>query len=233
MTLAVSKSSETDIRIAADLSRSLGLKHHVIVAEPHVDAQADRVAWERQTLAASSDAIDVVLIPGRFYRFFRAGDVLVRGGCFELGRRYYRKQLGDLDLDHHGAQKIWEHMMAERALDLATESEPDAGVNWRRQHPDGLAAVDSFYLDQRIGGWLALDELALDCTLATLIQPAASDAVLSSLVSGTKKGSEEGRIQLGCIRQLAPNLLNMPINPATQVSFTQRAYRKMKRLMSR
>ncbi|HYG27244.1 MAG TPA: hypothetical protein VD906_10080, partial [Caulobacteraceae bacterium] len=91
----------------------------------------------------------------------------------------------------------------------------DAWLAWRREHPNGLDLIDAFYLDQRIGGWLAAAEQSIDFTGALSFQPASSAAALDALLSPPQADRAESRLQMAVIRQLAPGLLKFPMNQKT------------------
>jgi hypothetical protein len=75
--------------------------------------------------------------------------------------------------------------------------------------------VDSFYLDQRIGGWLAAIEHGLDLLPGRSFQPVNSLPVLRALVTPGIEERLSGELQKDAIRRMAPELLRFPVNPLT------------------
>jgi hypothetical protein len=199
-----------DIEIAGRISRHLGLRHHVV--GPEAFDEAPLRLWREHALDSYRDADDVHLIPQNQYRFLGAGDLLVRGGCFEFGRRFYASRFTGLDFGNATGTALWSRFES-AAPHLPTVAALDAWLDWRRGHADGLDLVDSFYLDQRAGGWLASVEHGLDMLPGPTLPAANCSRILSALITPNEAERADGRLQRDVIRLLEPGLLRFPVNP--------------------
>lgn len=199
-----------DIEIAGRISRHLGLRHHVV--GPEAFDEAPLRLWREHALDSYRDADDVHLIPQNQYRFLGAGDLLVRGGCFEFGRRFYASRFTGLDFGNATGATLWSRFES-AAPHLPTVAALDAWLDWRRGHADGLDLVDSFYLDQRAGDWLASVEHGLDMLPGPTLPAANCSRILSALITPNEAERADGRLQRDVIRLLEPGLLRFPVNP--------------------
>jgi hypothetical protein len=215
--------SRSDIEIAGRISRYLGVQHHVIGPNPRTE---DPVRlWREHTLETHSDADNTHLIPQDQYRFLRAGDTLVRGGCFELGRRFYASRLKDLTFENASGLDLWGRFETEPP-DADAVASLNEWLAWRRRHGSGLDLVDAFYLDQRVGGWLSALEHGLDMQPGISVPVANCGRILSSLITPGEADRRTGRLQREVIGMLEPNLLRFPVNP---ISLGDRAGRILRR----
>jgi hypothetical protein len=213
----------SDIEVAGQISRYLGVQHHVVGPNPRNEDSAR--LWREHTLGTYCDADDTHLIPQDQYRFLKAGDILVRGGCFELGRRMYAFRLKNLTFENASGTDLWGRFEADQP-DAYTVASLDAWLAWRRQHSCGLDLIDAFYLDQRVGGWLSALEHGLDMQPGISVPMANCGRILSSLITPGEADRRTGRLQREVIGMLAPNLLHFPVNP---ISFGDRAARILRR----
>jgi hypothetical protein len=218
-----------DIAVAARICRYLGVKHSVVGAQG-VDAAANDL-WRRHTLGSYSDADNNGLLTGDQYRFLTPEKIFIRGGLFEVGRRFYQQQFAGLD-DRTVTGKAIFRRFEPTALDEDAAPSLDAWLDWRRSHEQGLDLVDSFYLDQRVGGWLASIEQALDLLPGRSFQPANALPVMRALVTPEIEDRQTGRLQHDAIGQMAPELLRFPLNPQPVLrrgkNLARRIYRSAK-----
>lgn len=212
-----------DIEVAGRIARHLGLKHHVI--GPEIRDESLTQIWREHSAKTYSDADNIHLLPQNQYRFLKADDVLVRGGCFELGRRFYSSRLVGLDFSNATGAALWSRFETE-APDPQTVAALDEWLDWRRRHDNGLDLVDAFYIDQRAGGWLSAVEHSLDMMPGLSLPAANCGRILSALITPGEADREAGRLQRETIRQLAPGLQKFPINPT---SFGDRATKLLRR----
>jgi hypothetical protein len=226
--------NRTDIDLAARICRYLGVKHRIVGPEPFDEHRLQ--VWREHTLESHHDADDAYLIPQNQYRFLKSGDVLVRGGCFELGRRFYGQLLEGLDLQSATGADLWSRFEGERGEMHQIEGLND-WLRFRRQHDNGLDLADAFYLDQRVGGWLSAIEHGLDLNPGISIPPANADRIFAALISPSESERRDGLLQRAVIEHLAPNLLRFPVNPKTLEERTRtlvgRGKGILKRLMRR
>ncbi len=201
-----------DIEIAGRISRHLGIRHHVI--GPEAFDEVPLRLWREHGLETYRDADDAHLIPQNQYRFLGAGDLLVRGGCFEFGRRFYASRFTGLDFGNATGTALWSRFET-AAPHPPTVAALDTWLDWRRRHADGLDLVDSFYLDQRAGGWLSAVEHGLDMLPGVSLPAANCNRILSALITPGEADRLDGRLQRDVIRLLEPGLLRFPVNPAS------------------
>lgn len=199
-----------DVELARRICRHLGLKHQVI-GPGERDERVSR-AWREHSAETYSETDNFYLLPQDQYRFLQASDVLVRGGCFELGRRFYASVLNGLDFATATGPVLWSRFEA-GPPDQPTIIAFDDWLEWRRQHDNGLDLVDAFYLDQRLGGWLSAVEHGLDMVPGISLPAANCGRILSALITPDQADRVSGRLQREVIRRLAPGLLKFPVNP--------------------
>jgi hypothetical protein len=206
-----------DISISQEISQHLGVRHHVISPSGHSEEVLS--AWEHHTCRAIHDA-DNAFFPADQYGFARAGDLMLRGGCFEVGRRFYDWALHGMNFENATGERIAERF----------QSTPDKAVPlndwlaWRRAHHTGLDLLDAFYLDQRVGGWMSAIEQGLDMLPAVSLHPVNNLMSYRALITPTIADRASGRLQVETIRKLAPSLLNWPFNPEPP---TRRTFRSV------
>jgi hypothetical protein len=229
-TSLVSEASHIDIDIARALATRYGFEHRVV--EPVPGGEQDLALWRIHTGWSVSDADDNKLVPGRQYRFLGSEDVVLRGGCFELGRRFFERRLSDLSSVPR-AEEIESRFDGPRFTDEDDRS-LEAWIDWRRAHPIGLSFVDSFYLDQRIGGWLASIEQGLDIFPFISVHPGNSDAAFAALMSyEDPRQAREGRIQRLAATSMCRDILDVPVNPTPTLRKLTRQVRSRLRAMRR
>jgi hypothetical protein len=158
------------------------------------------------------------LVPGNAYRFLEKDHALIRGGCFELGRRFYRRKFGGLEVSEATGEQVLSRFKSDaNAENVRFLNE---WLAWRRSHRNGLDLTDNFYLDQRLGGWLSALEQSLDVLAGNSIQPVNCERFLSSLIAPmSREERSTGALQREVIRHLDSKLLKIPINP---ISFAQK-----------
>jgi hypothetical protein len=205
-----------DAKIAADLCRYAGVRHSVVPMEKPDPKAA--VALSLHT-ADSFAGVDLqYLVPGNAYRFLEKDHALIRGGCFELGRRFYRRKFGGLEV----SEATGEQLLSRFKSDANAENVRflNEWLAWRRSHGNGLDLTDNFYLDQRLGGWLSALEQSLDVLAGNSVQPVNCERFLSSLIAPmSREERSTGALQREVIRHLDSKLLKIPINP---ISFAQK-----------
>ncbi|MFC3687691.1 hypothetical protein [Aquipuribacter hungaricus] len=200
-----------DVRVAADISRYLGVRHHVVEPSPH---QEDRVrAWREHTLHAYDDADNRLLLPRDQYRFFHRGTVLLRGNAFEFGRRFLAPRFRGLDPDDLTGTALWRRFEGSAPPHAPSVAALDEWVATRRHRRDGLDLVDGFYDDHRLGGWLASLEHGLELLPGVSVVPANSARAKAALLAPTHEERTAGTVQRDVVHDLAPELERFPVNP--------------------
>lgn len=203
---------ETDITVAAAISRRCGLRHHVIDLEPLVPGVSELV--ERHVSGAVIGWDITHVFPGNVYRYLRPGDAMIRGCCFALGRRHYARQLGDFDFAAANGAEIWRANSGEPGPEELSGFLDD-WHDWRARHLDGLDWLSAHYLDQRLTGWEAALEHGYDLLPAVVLNPANNARIYSALLTLDPEDQAAGRLQKALIARFAPELTHFPINPLT------------------
>jgi len=211
VTQAIADRSKVDVEVARQVAARLGVQHEVI--EPRgYDAEAVR-QWAAHTMQSYDDADNHYLFPCSQYRFSTPGSALVRGGCFEIGRRFFAYRLRDITLANATGAEILGRFENEGSQNEAAIQDLEQWLAWRRHHSDGLDLADSFYLDQRVGGWLSAIEQAQDGLPGISVQPANCTEILCAMLTPPAQKQVSGALQRDAIKRLAPQLLEIPVNP--------------------
>ncbi|MEX2670969.1 MAG: hypothetical protein WD294_02540 [Phycisphaeraceae bacterium] len=153
------------------------------------------------------------------YRGIDSG-ILLRGNCFEVARRGY-------------AIRFWEAPVVEgfqamlRRFDLSPEAEVASSLaewlDWAQANPvTGLEWTDRFHLEQRLAGWYAAIEQALDLLPVEHVPPVNSVGIYRLLLSLDGDLRQRGEHQHDLIQRMWPILLTVPINPVEQQKRTLR-----------
>lgn len=203
------KMPKSDLSIPIDICSRYGIRHHIIRPNRRDNMNISR--WDEHTYRSINDGDNNYYFPYDQFRLFVEGDFLIRGSGFEVGRRFYRHQLGDLTFDTATGRLICDRMSS--TGDEWTAAFLDEWLEWRRIHNGGLDLVDSFYLDQRMGAWVPAAEQSLDSIAGTSIQPANSLAAYDALITPNIEERISGLLQEEVIRFLEPALLEFPFNP--------------------
>jgi hypothetical protein len=222
------ETKRNDIEVARQICAKFGIRHHVVTPEEHRPDIA--AAWHNHTLDSYCDADNLRLIPCNQYRFLGPNDVLLRGGIFELGRRILKRYVFSRlpEPEALTGNILWRFFEPD-GFDAAAVASMDEWLSWRRGHDIGLDLIDAFFIDQRVGGWLAAIEQSLDMLDGTSLQPANCPAFYSALLTGDPVDRTNGSIQKAVIRQIDPDLLKIPINPEPLTVTTRKALGRIKR----
>jgi len=194
------------------LARSIGAAHRFV--RPGRFSAAREKKYDAHTGRQSVDADRGYYARGQ-WNFLAAGDVVVHGGCFEVGRCFYYRRFPE------PAEPGRVPAAAEIAgwLGEPADSSAVAGLEqWVRhaaQHPlPWLDWRDRFYIEQRLAGWLSSLEHSLDLIDATRYHPANAAETFSLLLEVPRAERATGEHQRELVRRLAPALLELPVNPA-------------------
>jgi hypothetical protein len=196
-----------DRLLPVKLARQVGIDHVWVTG-----AHFDRAKAQFFDTHSSNNVVD---IQREFYvrdqwRFLQPGDLIVGGLCFEIGRCYFWKKLGDAPLPSVAAIANGYHERSDSSLCQGMRE----WLDWveKTPHPD-LDWRDRFYIEQRLGGWQSAREQSMDLVPAELLHPMNShDAHALSLSVPVEKRAT-GRHQIDLVKRMAPQLLELPINP--------------------
>jgi hypothetical protein len=144
------------------------------------------------------------------------GRTLAKGNCFEIGRCYFWEKFSQqtqapTDADQILAgyrpwwtpkpEALWTHALQAW---IGSLSEPmSLKMDWR----------DRFYLEQRLGGWLSANQMYPDIFDSTNFYAGNSLWIFDLLLRLDPAKRESGAAQREIISAMAPQLLDLPINP--------------------
>jgi len=151
-----------------------------------------------------------------------AHGVILRGGCFELGRRFYHHDIPDtvaaagLSVDKLLARKQNPWLRGRQPL---VRDGFAAWLEWANAHPeDGLDIRDRLYWEQRLGAWLSSIEQGLDLVGVERIHIANSHLIFNLLNQIPQDLRASGVAQREIIRQLVPRLSEFRFNPPDPIT---------------
>lgn len=210
-TQRIPEMAAADAALPPQLAQAAGVPHQWIDAE--AGSPVDLALHDAHTGAHTFD-IDRRFIADGQWRFAGPQDLVLRGGCFEVGRGYYWKSFAARSPRHAPppAEAIARGLgepVGSSAVDGLRE-----WVEWAEAHPHpGLDWRDRLYIEQRLAGWLSSIEQALD-----LVDPVRFHAIncsrsfgwLLSLPEDVRLASQH---HVDLIHRMAPDLLRFPFNP--------------------
>lgn len=201
----------SDVTVARAISRRFGLRHRTFplaAAEPAAVAR-----FAAHTAGAFRDWDHDHIYPGGGYGYLAAGDAMVVGACFEIGRQLTGEtRFKGLDFASATGAEVWARR-AGTAAPGVHEGFLDEWIAWRRAHPLEMDFAAAFYLDQRIGAWRSALEQGYDLLPGVSICPANAPLIYSALITPSPADQRAGRLQREVIGLLAPELLDFPFNP--------------------
>ena len=213
VTNLVRNDAPDDARVAARLCRRYGITHHTIAAAGPDQTAAE--AFDRHT-GGSEANVGRNLALGDFLRMFRPGDLIIHGMVLEVGRRFFARRLEPVDF--RTSRSAADGLAGVYRLDLArAKAALRAWYLWRRAHPiSDIDYVDAFYLDQRLGGWMAALRQGRDAFPPDFCSPAGSWTCIDLLMSASPARRAEAAIQMRAMERLLPGVGKaVPINPVS------------------
>lgn len=176
-------------------------------------------------LGAHADA-DLAFYARGMYAGAGPGDLLLRGGGFEVGRLGWDRELGGLGWeaalsDPSRLAGAFGNFGSRRHLDAAFAR----WLAWAASSPGSrrLSLGEAFYRDQRLCGWLAAVEQAADLTGALPLQPANSAYVHDLLLAPPRADREASLAQKRAVALAGHGLADLPYNPDLDPSSRRRA----------
>lgn len=205
--------SAADARTAATICKRYGVAHHAIERQ-------GQNAQDLETYRAHCGGVvgdrGEVYVAGNYHRHFPDGAVLLHGGGWEIGQRFYEKRLGGVDSSLRGG-----------ALDDLSEAFGGLGeheraalgewLHYRIENPiAGVDLVDGFYIDQRRGGWGASNAQEADVFGYNFLMLSNSWAVINEILSVSVEERRANAVQMRVMDLLTPGISRVtPINPKT------------------
>lgn len=136
--------------------------------------------------------------------------IVIRGGIFEAGQTFGRSILNNnIDSFYDDYTHYYSESFTSRKQQLALSE----WLQYAKDFPiDFIDIRDRFYIEQRVGGWVAALEQALSINKWNSIQLANNREVISILLSATAEEREKLLLTNNSIRVLDNRLLNYSIN---------------------
>jgi hypothetical protein len=220
-TLCRDSRGTSDAKVAADLCQKFGVRHRSLTpsAKRHI---ANLEKLKRHTGGAEGDAAQEDVL-GDYYRDFPTDAIVLHGGVFELGRRYYENRFVSVNFaNSRVAAKGIADAFGEKAKHVAAPLR--TWHRYRQAHPiERMDFLDMFYLDQRRGGWGASNQQAQDAFGPDQVIIANSWRAIELLMSPPRTLRTSAAIQMGAAELLTPGIATaVPINPMNFMSKVRR-----------
>jgi hypothetical protein len=212
--------SRADLEIPPKIAASLGLSH--ILIEPRSLDSSLRRQLDEHTAGNMVDADRDFISKGQWDSIPKSAIVL-RGGCFEFGKAYFDQKISSsLDIAaitaplkiQNGFGPAW----LSKRQPLITKSLVE-WLRWVGSAPEpNLDFRDRFYLEQRLGGWLADVEQALDITGTIRVHVANSRLAYSIMNTASRADRKAVVYQKKIISRLNPGLIAFPFNQVDPIN---------------
>jgi hypothetical protein len=202
-----------DWLIPPSLTRKEGLQHKRIRRRHrHSD---DMLALYDQHTAMHSADVDRLFVARHQWDLGTSRDVVLRGHCFGVARRYFwsRLQTPSTPLGAILDGKSIATYFGEPENSSASDGLKE-WVEWTKQNSDpAIDWRDRFFIEQRLAGWLSAIEQSLDLVNPVRFFPANSGRVLALLLRMPPENRVAAQTHVDIIERLAPRLNKLPYNP--------------------
>ena len=146
---------------------------------------------------------------GQFDGFTR-DTVIIRSGIFEAAQHYGRSIMTDATLEalEEGVRKYYSSDISKKQDKALKE-----WIAYAKENPIPFVDVrDRFYIEQRVNGWVAAIEQAMDINDFTSIQIANCSELISVLLSATDEERSNLSLSFEPIKLMTPGLMEFPVN---------------------
>jgi hypothetical protein len=202
--------SLADVELPGMLARAVGVPHEWH-RPGHTRPEAE-AAFDQHS-AGDTVGVDRGYWSRGQWDFVREGDSVLRGGCFEVGRCYYHRRLPMSP----GSTPAPADEIARSLREPPGTPITPALAQWveatTRTSVPRLDWRDRFYLEQRLGGWLAALEQALDLVPGERVHIANAAATYALMLELPEDVRGRGQHQRDLVARLAPPLAEFPFNP--------------------
>ena len=207
----------SDASIPKQLAQMCGKEHRLIKRN---GKNTDN--WEKFNQHTSGHSVETdreYMLYQQFDELEGETDVLLRGGGFEVGRCAYYPWLPPESIDGAGISAIQKGNEAQgrswhKWVEWVAQT-PQVALDWR----------DRYYIEQRLAGWLACTEQALDIVNMPRMVPANSSLFYNVMLNLPKEVRKTKVQMTDLIGYMSPELLQVPINPP--VNFYYKQYRRV------
>lgn len=158
--------------------------------------------------------------------------LLLHGGGWEIGQRFYENRLVDME-DSSPTDALDKLCAAFGGLGEHERCALEKWLDYRIANPiKGVDLVDAFYIDQRRGGWGAVNAQEADVFGHTFIMPANSWAIVNELLSVSVEDRRANAAQIAMMNILTPGVSRVaPINPRSFAANWKRFKRSIKSVL--
>lgn len=201
-----------ETKIAARIAALAGVPYRVLGPAPTVQDDLDYFVWESIGQCAGHDG---EIYASGLYREIPAEALVVVGYGFEFGRQFYCRVLPDNDWFASPDRSQLYMRLARpwmRGRQPGIKRAFEDWLGWVAATPFDFDPRDRLYLEQRIGVWCSGNEQALSASQRRRINPMNADYMYArmNLIPGQMKPTGEWEKEI--IKELAPQLLEVPYN---------------------
>lgn len=199
--------SRSDEKMPIEFSKRFGFKHQLVKPIKY-DRQKEMEFQE--FCCKNSLGADMSFYANGQFDGFTGDDIIIRSGIFEAAQHYGRSIMADATLQslETGFRKYY-------ASDI-TPKQDEALKEWlayAEENPIPFIDIrDRFYIEQRVNGWVAAIEQAMDINDFTSIQIANCSELISVLLSATEEERSSLALSFEPIKQMTPELMEYPVN---------------------
>ena len=199
--------SYADIKTPFKLSKAAGYRHMFI--KPSAFSKHKEEMYDYHSGKNIYD-IDRTKYAHGQWELFGKGDVVLRGGLFELARCFYWKKMGsELNIEN-----IIEARRLTYDPDSFNAKALSEWLKWVKQTPtEGLDWRDRYYLEQRVAGWLSSLEQSLDLTDTERFYIINCHDIISLFLSIPEEKRKTSQHHIDLIDIMFHQLLRYPFNP--------------------
>lgn len=203
--------SKVDAKLAAKLCQRFGIQH--LKLKRNRPNKRNSEIYKAHSGGFGGDR-GITYALGDYYRSIPDHAVVLHGGCFEIGRRYYDPSFRSVRTDD--SQKLLTDLSSQ--FNISTKPETEALRSWikyRMNNPiPGVDWVDLFYLDQRRGGWGAANRQEEDVFNFDWLIFANSWRIIDIMLSAPQEDRKDENVQIGALEMLIPSITeDVPLNP--------------------
>lgn len=209
--------SVADRIIPLKLSKKIGFSYEFIFELKNNFSKMRELEFEKHTFYQCVDADKRMYVLGQIEELkkFSTKGIILRGGIWEFGREFYLGLDEKIKNREEGLKLIQSRFSNVINSKFHEESIKEWLDNILKNPIENLNFRNRFYLEQRVGSWLASIEQALDLSDYERIHIVNCEKILEILNSFSLEEKLEKNIQKELIYLLEPKLLEFPFNNKT------------------
>lgn len=208
-----------DLELPPHIARAAGCDHLLIEREP-VDRER-LAAFDTHTGRHVVDVAREAFGARQWEKL--TGTLELAGGALSVGKAFYRR----LPADPGAAPERTAEILL-TAMHTAKPAGVRAWANWFHEHRDpSVDWRDTFYIDQRLGGWMSSINQGLDLNASARVHLGNSADVFSATLALPEEVRERFLHEEHMIVRMAPALAAFPFNPPS--SFRSRVTGRVER----